>query len=274
MSKKQQPESPQFGGRGQHPVNARRTVDGWITSGVAYEDYTRMSTQQHKPSGERRLPTPQWAVNDPMLRELLVAFMEERAGFRKRQNGPLMPRLERAKAAIIAQRPRMLATLDKLCSAYVQIKRAGGKYDEMPDDVVLDILENIEGKKPLPCMAQAARQFLEARDKRFLEIEIEGIDTYLRYTTNGGADVVAAIVYLYYRAGLDSVGVGAELGLKPPHVRQTLWRLHDTWKQMHGASHAGANSGAADTQIANGEPANANPLRELAPPPEFLFGGL
>ena len=39
---------------------------------------------------------------------------------------------------------------------------------------------------------------------------------------------MAGMVYLYYRAGMDSVGVASELGIKPQHVRQTIWRLHRT----------------------------------------------
>ena len=77
-----------------------------------------------------------------------------------------------------------------------------------------------------------ARYQDEQKRKRELEIEIEGIDTYLRISENGGADIIAAIVYLYYRTGYDSVGVAAELGLKPPHIRQTLWRMHQTAKRL------------------------------------------
>jgi len=73
-----------------------------------------------------------------------------------------------------------------------------------------------------------------------LEREISGIDTYLRISENGGADIVAAIVYLYYRTGLDSVGVGGELGLKPPHVRQTLFRMHQTAKNLDKKYHRAA----------------------------------
>jgi hypothetical protein len=77
-----------------------------------------------------------------------------------------------------------------------------------------------------------ARFEAEKKRRRELEIEIEGIDTYLRYTTTGGADVIAAVVYLYFRAAIDSVGVGTELGLKPPHVRQTIWRLYQTARKL------------------------------------------
>lgn len=264
MSKARSYDKHQFGGRGQHPVNARpAAAGGWTSSGVAFEDYARMSTQQHKPSGERRLPTPQWAVNDGMLRELLVVFMEERAGYRKRQTGPLLPRLERAKQAIISQRPRWIATLDKLCAEYVKLKRLGS--DPSVDDHTL----NLSLEQPL-VLDEWARPWKDFTRKRQLEIEIEGIDTFLRYTSNGGADVIAAIVYLYYRAGLDSVGVGAELGLKPPHVRQTLWRLHDTWKTF--TSQAQGSSGAANKLRANGEPADAQgDLSPLQPPPLYAI---
>jgi hypothetical protein len=90
---------------GIYPVSARKTVDGWTSPGIAFEDYTRMSTQQRKQSGERRLPTPPWALNDKMLRLLLVTFMEERAGFRKKQKGNLRERLQRASEGVVAQRP-------------------------------------------------------------------------------------------------------------------------------------------------------------------------
>jgi hypothetical protein len=227
LSKPQNYDQHQFAGRQSYPVNARRTLEGWTSPGVAFEDYTRMSTQQRKASNERRLPTPKWAVNDGQLRTLLVTFMEERAGFRKQQKGTLMERLERAKLAVINQRPRLIQVLERLCNEYVTLKRAGA-CPEMSDEEL-----NASLVQPL-VLPQYARRFIELKRKRALEIEIEGIDTYLRYTANGGADVVAAIVYLYYRAGLDSVGVGAELGLKPPHIRQTIWRLHQTAEKIWG----------------------------------------
>lgn len=213
----------QFANRREYPVNARHTVEGWVSTGIAFEDYARMNTQQRKQSGERRLPTPTWSVNDKLLRELLVVFMEERAGLRKKQKGTLTERLERAKVAVINQRPRLIAVLTRLGAEYVTLKRLG------LDPTTTDEQWNASRHQPyIVCCAGEAKFVAEKKRKRELEIEIEGIDTYLRYTANGGADVIAAVVYLYYRSGLDSVGVGSELGLKPPHVRQTLWRLHQT----------------------------------------------
>jgi hypothetical protein len=224
MSKATQFDPHAFAGRRQHPVNARKTAEGWISSGIAFEDYTRFNTQTHKQSAERRLPTPDWAVNDSKLRKLLVTFMEERAGMRRAGSGTQQERLAHATELILGKRPRMVEVLKKLCNEYVTLKQLGLKPEST------DAEWNAARQQPyIPLFEGEARHVAEQKRRRELEIEIEGLDTYLRYTVNGGADVIAAIVYLYYRAGLDSVGVGSELGLKPPHVRQTLWRLHDTW---------------------------------------------
>lgn len=175
----------------------RRSLPVSQTTKISYEDYGRMSMHSHKTSGERRLPTPEWAANNALLREVLTVFMERRAGIPQSPRLPLLERLERAQRAIAAQRSRKSEALDKLCREYVELKRQGASLDRM----------------------------------HALEIQIENIDTYLRTTRlAGGADVVAAIVYLYYRAMLDSVGVGGALQIKPVHVRAILYRLNEIWK--------------------------------------------
>src|SRR5258708_2851039 len=62
------------------PVHAVKTAEGWDTTGISFEDYARMGVRSHKPCNERRLPTPNWALNDSKLRSLLVRFFENRAG--------------------------------------------------------------------------------------------------------------------------------------------------------------------------------------------------
>lgn len=250
----------QFAGKHSHPVHATITMDGWLTPGVSFDDYARMQTTKRKTSGERRLPTPIWAMNDPILRKVLVQFMEERA-FSKKERAvrhaadkeafkkwkgetdlrtkvgrdllkgyedlALKCRLEAAKAKIVTKRPAAMVVMDNLCVEYVEIKQKGLNPN------MTDAQWNESKSQPYMNFAEGEARFQDEQKRlRHLEIEIEGIDTYLRYTENGGADVVAAVVYLYYRTGLDSVGVGAELGLKSPHVRQTLWRLHQTAKRM------------------------------------------
>lgn len=233
MSKAQSYDAHQFAGRRSHPVEAHVTVDGWVGNGISYEDYSRMSTQSRKSSGERRLPTPIWAINNPLLRRVLVTFMEERAFSKKeraRLKGGQKERLERAKAKIMSKRPDIMRVMDNLCAQFVDIKQKGLNPN------ITDKEWNEQARQPFMEFAEGEARYVDEQKRlRQLEIEIEGIDTYLRYTENGGADVVAAIVYLYYRTGLDSVGVASELGLKSPHIRQTLWRLHNTARRMEVA---------------------------------------
>ena len=44
-------------------------------------------------------------------------------------------------------------------------------------------------------------------------------------TQRGHAELIAALVYLYYRMGYTSVDCAEALTLKPPHCRQILSRL-------------------------------------------------
>lgn len=282
----------QFADRKQYPVSAAPTAEGWKSTGLDFADYGRMGTQQRKQSGERRLPTPRWAVNDDMLQKLLVHFMEERAGIKKKK-GTLSERLIRAQENIQHMRPKWSATLDDLCRKFVRIRKFGA-YSDLADEEVLQIAEDIFGNRPLmvsDASGLGARQMLTHKLARDWSIEIEGLDTLLRYTEkDGGAATVAAVAWLYYRVGMDSVGVGSELGLKPPHVRQILFRLHETaeklWpSQAEGNGGVGVNTlnaeqpktreadGTGETiaagDDANGKPAISSTRAGLSTPPLF-----
>ena len=184
--------------RRSYPVNAEFDGDAFSSTGISFEDYSRMTTQQRKQSGERRLPTPEWGNNDLLLRSLLVSYLESRARLRGRQPGTEKERLERAVQHIAAANGRIKSVLQKMCDDYVALRKNG------TDPARLEMLQQ----------------------------EIENYDSTLRVNANPAA-IVLGIVRYYYRVGLDSVGVAYELGLKPPAVRQTLWRLHRVWKRMH-----------------------------------------
>jgi hypothetical protein len=235
------------------------TATGWLSNGVSFDDYGRMQTLKKKTSGERRLPTPMWALNNPALRRVIVQFMEERAFSKKERlkiRGGLKRRLENAKVKIISKRPAAIVILDRLCAEYVTIKQKGLKPG------MTDTEWNASKNQPYMSFAEGeARYQDELKRLRQLEVEIEGIDTYLRISENGGADILVAAVYLYYRVGMDSVGVASELGLKSPHIRQTLYRLHQTAKrlwppngnpsQMTDKKRAETNTGKAHKGITN-----------------------
>ena len=190
----------QFAGRKSFPVAAWEEGGEIRSNGLSYEDYSRMSTHVHALNSSRRLATPDWANNDATCRELIVMMLEERAGWRKPQTGSLKDRLLNAQQKIKASCPTWESILDKLCKEYVELKRNA------------------------PWEHNRLRQ---------LEIEIEGIDTQLRmYTKDGGASMIAGVIHFYYRLGMDSVQTGKEIGMKPPHVRQTCWRLRKCYERL------------------------------------------
>jgi len=187
-----------------HPVHAE--VDGageWTSNRISFDDYSRMNTQTRKQSGARRLATPEWALDQTKLRALIVRLFEVRAfgtGMWRRKDlgvGTEQERLQRAMAKMAADKPKKLTVLDGLCVEYVTLKRDGGD---------------------------------PARERK-LESLIAGLDTSIRLIDEGPG-LIIRLVQLYYSVRLDSVGVSTELGIRPPHVRQTLLRMHRCWDEM------------------------------------------
>jgi hypothetical protein len=178
------------------PVAARYMGrDQWVSTGISHGDYNNMSTRDHKGgSGERRLATPQWAMDDKKTAEVICCYLENRVFSDKQKaglpKGSLADRLERATDALKKRAEASIRTLDSLCARYVAAKSEG---DELK--------------------------------ARMLNAEIETVDTFIR-TCDDGPAFLAGIIYFYHRARMNSVEVGAEVKLKPTHVRQVLWRLN------------------------------------------------
>lgn len=197
-----------------HAFAGKRAQAVSTSTGIAYDDYRGMHRYRHKPSGERRLPTPDWALDDTLLRPLIVAYVEDRAAVGIGP-GTLSERLARANEALRQRRPKLNADLDRLSREYVYT--------------------------------------VDPSRKRDLEIDIEGLDTCIRVNDRWAA-VLAAIVYLYYRVRLDSVAVGEELGLKPPHVRQVLYRLHQVADRLANGVKPRRAKPTKDVQIPERKP--------------------
>lgn len=169
-------------------IEARFTRDGVESRGLDWADFDNTSFHQRKLFANRLKPTPEWALNDSTLRAVITAAMEIRAHL------PRGAGLAAAQEEIERQRPEQIAIFWTLNKRYVRLKNRRWPVS----------------RKRLKRLAR----------------EIESVDTFLRTTQHdGGAAILAATVYLYYRLGFDSVEVARELGLKPPHVRQILYRL-------------------------------------------------
>jgi hypothetical protein len=183
---------------------------------------------------ERRLPTPKWAIRDEWLRELLVTYLEERFYIHDTNCFDLSERLKIARAAAVAYEPRKRELLSAWLQDYHTISTKG-RADLNDEDAIQTFASLKEIGGQLPMDADVARSYLSAKKLHDLEIQIQNIDTDIVLTERGHAEVIVAIVYLYYRLGWDSVTVAEQLGLKSPHVRQVLARLHATW--THTLSH-------------------------------------
>ena len=191
-------DEPAFGRfRDKQPVSAEFDGEGFQSTGIAFDDYTRMSIHTRKQACGRRFKTPTWALDYRKLRALLICFFERRAGTKHSTAGTMQERLARAKKVIADRKPVLIATMDKLCAEFVACR------SKDPDRA------------------------------RLLQSEIYNVDTQLRMVENGPA-IVAQIVHLYYSVGIDSVGISQELQITPQHARQTLKKLHDCWFQMTG----------------------------------------
>jgi hypothetical protein len=196
----------QFANRRAFPIHAEYGADGeWTSTGIGFEEYSRMQTAQRAVAPCRRMETPSWAVNDTQLRELLVEFLEERASNgRTTQTGTLAERLANAQKKLVANCEKQLVPIiDRLCKKLVTLK----------------------GTTPLTQETQ--------NQIRRLEQQIENLDTRLRFESkDGGAALAVGVAFYYFRVGLDSVGTAKQLGIKPPHARQIVYRLRQTWAKL------------------------------------------
>lgn len=184
-----------------------------------------MHIQRREKALERRLPTPKWAVNDAWLSQLLVVYLEERFYVRRDTQQSLPERLAKARAAADRYAPRKRELLKAWVELYHKLSTAGLTLDD--EECVRIFAEINDGQ--LPISAGVARDYLNSKKLQDLEIQIQNIDTDIVLTERGHATVIASIVYQYYRLGWHSVQVATNLGLKSPHVRQVLARLHATW---------------------------------------------
>jgi len=179
-------------------VSVTKTRNGFESTGIDFADYTGMGIR--KPvqlvSGKHK-PAPEWATDDSKLRELIVLYLENRTRLRPVEGHTLQERLAHAMKVLETHRPNLSAVLTKLTKEYVTTR------DTEP------------GNK---------------RKLRRLSLQIMNLDTQLMILSKSAA-VVTSIVYLSWRANMNSVGVAEQLGIKPPHIRTVLHRLGNLWKR-------------------------------------------
>ena len=184
------------------PVSAQVNGEGaWESPGIDFSDYGRMYSFNQKLEACRRLDTPEWALRPALLRQVIVHYVERRAGFKKPLPGTERERLARASQRNAERCKMNEAVLRNLCVRFVELKKANA------DPAALAMLK----------------------------IQITNLDTRLLIDKTVAGIAVRA-VHLYYGAGLDSVAVADELGIKPPHVRALIWKLNWIWDKLNGVA--------------------------------------
>lgn len=196
------PPEPQFFNRVNAPVDVEMDGDGEMksTTGLGWDDYRSMQCFTKAPT-YRHKPTPIYATDPTSMRKLIVRFMERRSQLPGVLKGPLpgteAERIARAKAAILADVPRLDALTTDLCRRYVKGRNNGESAEWLSR----------------------------------IETEIRIHDTRLRMAREAPA-IFVGVLYRSHCLSENSVDVGNALGIMPCAVRQLLSRFSMTWERM------------------------------------------
>jgi hypothetical protein len=177
-------------------VHVEFTADGFVSTGISYDDYSGMNLTRSKYAAARRYEAPLWAMNDKLLREVLIRYMEKRARIGTTSQSDTQ-RLLRAQTVQASHRKALMDVLTGMCKEYADVNKAGGDPQHL----------------------------------KSLAIRIGNIDTQLRFLGNEHTKAIG-VVYFYYRLRYTSAETAFALDLKAPHVRAILWRLDRAAEQI------------------------------------------
>ncbi len=153
---------------------------------LSYDDVARCHVVSTGLDRVRRLPTPSWAMNDSMLRKLLVVCIQRRCG----KHRPVITD-DIAEQKAILERCRKIET-----------------------DAIIPRL--------IACLGRHCHRYVATEDKNTkaeLEPRISALDTRLQ-VLQAGPGFLIRLVYCYYRQHLTCVETGEAL-----HVQANLGKL-------------------------------------------------
>ena len=161
---------------------------------LAFSDMDRIHIEKRKGEGEvaRRLPKPEWAMNDKDLRRVVLTFCEGYLYIRQ----PAETDGERLKA--IAERAKTVFPVKEL-----ELARLLKQFNELSQDPKAD-------KEQL----------------RRLAILVGNRDSIIQILKRGLPALATSVAVYSYRLGHDSTTVAEQLQLKPPMVRIWLYRMN------------------------------------------------
>jgi len=158
----------------------------------------------------RRLPVPTFVASDELLQVAIVKSLENRFYVRNQQ-GTLRERLDRCRAAA----KRYAASKKKFLDEGIKQFRALAeqRFADMSErSYELLFIAALSGKGAAPRLSA-------------LEKHIRNLDGDL-YFSERAPELLAAVLYQYYRLGFNSPTVAEQLNLTPCQVRQILFRAN------------------------------------------------
>ncbi len=240
-----------------------------VETGLTFPDFSRMHVYRRQDQRVRKTETPIWSIRDDLLRKLLVAYLENRFFITPPTTLTLLERLHNARGAALHYAPYKKELLKQWVQEHKRISAVG--LDGSDEEVTALYQSCPEHNGQLPMDADYARAYLRVKSLLGLEKQIQILDTDLVLTQRGHAEVIVAVVYLFYRMGWDSVEVAEHLSLKSPHVRQVLARLHHTWLSHFEDDFEASSRVARCEQMSGG--ASSCPALD-APPFAYLWDNL
>ena len=177
------------------PVEAHPTADGYESTGLSFDDYSRCQISSHGSFESRPVTPPSWAVNLRELSLLLARFLELRAGIHAPRIDKPERRIVYAQNKILKATPKWIASLDKL------------------------IAERMASTDP--------------ERRRVLETQIRSLDGRLVIDQRGPA-LIAGVIFYFFRCGYSAPETSAALKgiISNVAIRQMAFRLERLWKLM------------------------------------------
>jgi hypothetical protein len=86
-------------------------------------------------------------------------------------------------------------------------------------------------EKTLKKLCRRYVRLQSANRGRQIAVQIRDFDSAICLIQRGEAAVIRHEAYLYYRDELESVGVSAEVGIRPLAVCQILWKMNRLWER-------------------------------------------
>src|SRR6266550_927302 len=182
---------------------------GDATQELAYSDLKHMHIHRVADLTKgRRLPVPSWATSDEQLRSVILKCLENRFSVRNQQGTP-SERLDRCRRA--AQ--RVASAKRERLDAYIQQFRA------LSENKLASLTER--NYEQLFCESLAGKGTTARLDALEKQVRILDGETFV---TERAPELLAAVLYQYFRLGLNSPSVAENLGLTPWQIRQIIFR--------------------------------------------------